>query len=122
MVLMTLFGLEALLGAQTLARFIMVAPSYTALVWLMMALRGLVTLGQGMVVMLLGRRAPPTPPPGDAHHTLRVGPSTGWPEGRRDFVPTFTTAYADNTTRSLPPGDTLRPTSLVGPAFAWGHS
>src|SRR6186997_1119060 len=60
MVLMTLFGLEALLGAQTLARFIMVAPSYTALVWLMMALRGLVTLGQGMVVMLLGRRAPPT--------------------------------------------------------------
>ena len=69
-----------------------------------------------------GRRAPPPPPPGDAHHTRRVGPSTGWPEGRRDFVPTFTTAYADNTTRSLPPGDTLRPTSLVGPAFAWGHS
>jgi len=60
MVLMTLFGLEALLGAETLARFVMVAPSYDASVWLMTALRGLVTLGQGMAVMLLGRRAPPS--------------------------------------------------------------
>lgn len=57
---MALFGLEALLGADTLARFVMVAPSYDTLVWLMMALRGVVTLGQGMVAMLLGRTAPPS--------------------------------------------------------------
>ena len=57
---MALFGLEALHGVETLASFVKVAPAYDALVWLMTALRGLVTLGQGMVVMLLGRRAPPT--------------------------------------------------------------
>ena len=61
-------------------------------------------------------------PSGLVPSAARWAASAGWPTGVGDFVPTFTTAYADNTTRSLPPGDTLRPTSLVGPAFAWGHS
>jgi hypothetical protein len=53
------FGFEALLGAETLARFVTVAPTYDSTVWVMTALRGLVTLGQGISAMLLWRGAPP---------------------------------------------------------------
>jgi hypothetical protein len=61
-VLMVAFGLEALLGIQALTAFLPVAVSYDATVWVMTFLRALVTLGQGMTVMMLSRRAAPASP------------------------------------------------------------
>ena len=63
---MVAFGLEALMGVQALARFLSVAATYDATVWTMTFLRALVTLGQGITVMLLSRRAEPARPVGRA--------------------------------------------------------
>jgi uncharacterized membrane protein (DUF2068 family) len=56
-----LLGIEALVGLQGLARFVEIAAAYDATVWLMAALRGVVTVLQGTAAWTLWRAAPPGP-------------------------------------------------------------
>jgi hypothetical protein len=54
-------GFEALLGLQGLARFVEIAAAYDATVWLMAALRAVVTVLQGTAGWTLWRTMPPGP-------------------------------------------------------------
>ncbi len=56
-----LLGIEALVGVQGLARFVEVAAAYDATVWLMAALRAVVTVLQGTAAWTLWRAMPPGP-------------------------------------------------------------
>ncbi len=54
-----LLGLEALAGLQGLTRFISIAAAYDATVWLMTALRAIVTVLQGTAAWTLWQALPP---------------------------------------------------------------
>ncbi|HWB29418.1 MAG TPA: hypothetical protein VG736_02870 [Vicinamibacterales bacterium] len=56
-----LLGIEALVGVQGLARFVEVAAAYDATVWMMAALRAVVTVLQGTAAWTLWRAMPPGP-------------------------------------------------------------
>jgi uncharacterized membrane protein (DUF2068 family) len=54
-------GFEAFFGLQGLARFVEIAAAYDATVWLMAALRAVVTVLQGTAAWTLWRAMPPGP-------------------------------------------------------------
>jgi hypothetical protein len=58
-VLACILGIEALVGVEGLARFVGVAAGYDASVWLLAAVRGLVTALQGAAAWALAGRRPP---------------------------------------------------------------
>ena len=94
--LMVGFGLEAVWGIQALAAFLPMAPAYDSTVWAVTAVRALITLGQGMTVMQLSRRAEAAKLLGrtvvltsaavlTCEIGLRLAPSS-LPPGAREFV------------------------------------